>query len=437
MSALRRSLGLPLLLFYGIGVIVGAGIYSIIGAVVGEAGHAAWMSLLLAAIPALLVGLCYAELSVRFPSAGASYIYVREAFPRQPWAGFLAGFVFIAAAAATATTVAVAFGDYVSFLLGLPGWLFAIGLLAACTLVNVAGIRESSWMTVACTLIELAGLAVIIALGIGSGRIGERVFEADAAAVLGGAALSFFVYTGFEGLANLSEETKRPERNIPLAILVSLAVTTVLYVLVALAVVALAEPREIAGSDAPLVTAASAAAPWMKNALGWVALFAMANTALITLVVTARTVMVMAREGQLPSVLGRTSAARKSPWAAALVMGALASVFLPLGEVAVLGSVSSLLILTLFVAVCASLVLVRLRDEAPQKGFRVPWSVRGIAVVPVVGIVSVLVLAARFEPVVYAAGVGAVAVGVLAAMTRRWWSPGGGGAGSRKERARA
>lgn len=431
MSHLRRSLGLPVLLFYGVGVIVGAGIYSIIGAVAGAAGSGAWLSLLLAAVPALLVGLCYAELSTMLPRAGASYVYVREALPRIPWAAFLTGYVFVVSAAATAATVAAAFGGHVRYFLDVPPWACALGLLALCTLVNIAGIRQATWFTILCTLIELAGLLVIITLGLRTERLGEGALTFEIPSVLTGAAVSFFVYTGFEGLANLSEEAKTPRRDIPLAILISLAVTTGLYVLVALAVLALATPQELAGSDAPLVTAASNARPWMKTALGWVALFSTANTALITLVTTSRTVMAMGQEGELPAALGRTSEARQSPWPAALAMGAIAALFLPLGEVAVLGSVSSLLILVLFVAVCVALLVLRRSRGDLRASFRIPGTIGRVAVVPAAAIVAVVLLAARFDLFVYAAGAGALAVGALLYATRRWW----GRAGTAERRA--
>jgi amino acid transporter len=424
MSHLRRSLGLPVLLCYGVGVIVGAGIYSIIGAVVGEAGGGAWLSLLVAATLALLVGLCYAELVSMLPRAGASYVYVREAAPRRPWAAFLTGYTYLAAAAVTATTVAAAFGSHLGHFLGTPGWLGALALLGACTLINIAGIKESTWFTVALTAIEVAGLVVIIGLGIDSGRLGERALELSAGTVFTGAALSFFVYTGFEGLANLAEEARKPRRQLPIAILASLAFTTLVYVLVALAIVGLASPEDIAASGAPLVTAAADSPPWLRTALGWVALFSMANTALITLVVTSRTMMAMGEEGQLPRVLGTKSARRQSPWVAALAMGACAAVFLPLGEVAILGSVSSLLVLLVFAAVAAALVALRRRRPDLRGPFRVPLAVKGVPLVPVATIIAVAVLGAGFAARVYAAAAGAVALGLLLYVSRRWWGGG-------------
>lgn len=409
MTELRRSLSLPVLLFYGVGVIVGAGVYSIIGAVAGRAGHGSWLSLLIAAVPAILVALCYARLVAMLPHAGASYIYVREAVPNRPWVAFLTGYAVIVTAAATTATVAIAFGGYLSAFIALPVWIPAVILILACTLVNMAGIRESSWVTILCTSIEVLGLVVIIWAGAATGQLGRGATSLEAGPVITGAALSFFVYTGFEGLANLAEEARRPRRAIPLSMLISLGLTTGLYVLVALAAIALLPPEELAASPAPLADAAASARPWLRQALVWVALFSTANTALITLVVAARTVMAMAREGHLPRVLARTSPKRGAPWPAALMMAGAALAFLPLGGVAVLGSVSSLLLLTVFVAVCIALIILHRRARRSAAGY----------ILPALAIAAILLLVVSFDRAVYLAAAVAIAAGlVLYAATR-------------------
>ncbi|MBL8879282.1 MAG: APC family permease, partial [Phycisphaerales bacterium] len=320
MDKLKRTLTLPYLLFYGVGVIIGAGIYSIIGAAAGQAGRGVWVSLLLAAVPAALAALCYAELSSQFPRAGASYVYVREALPQWHWPGFMIGFIVVCTTAATAATVSIAFGGYLSVFLSWPYWLSASVLLVACTVVNLIGIRESAWVTAICTAIEVIGLVLIIGAGVASHNVTEGLFEFDHNGgqawdgIFAAAALSFFVFTGFEGLANLAEETKKPKRDLPLALLISLAFTTILYLLVAVAVTALLEPAQLARSDSPLASAATAADPRLGTALTWIALFSTANTVLITVVVGSRLLYGMANEGDMPGALARTLPRRRTPW---------------------------------------------------------------------------------------------------------------------------
>lgn len=407
MSKLPRVLGLATLMFYGVGVIVGAGIYSVIGAAAAEAGRGIWLSLLIASVPALLAALCYAELSTRFPKAGGTYTFVRESMPTRRLLALVVGGVVAVTAAATVATVCSAFGGYLSSLVAVPGWVGAVVLLGMCALVNAIGLRESSWVTIGCTIIELSGLVLIIVLGVGAGWPGREVLELELGGVLSGAAVLFFVFTGFEGLANLSEESRRPRLHMPVAMLASLGVTTVLYGLVAIAAVELLAPEQLASSQSPLAEAAAAVNPRLAPALAWIALFSTANTALITLVVGSRLLFGMAQQGDVPAVLARTHSTRKTPWVAGLAMALCAGALLPIGGVGVIGSVSSLTTLVVFGAAAACLIVVRRQqragvgDLASAAFFRVPVAVRGVPVVAVLLLVSIVALATRFEPRVY------------------------------------
>lgn len=431
-TKLAQSLGLPGLLFYGVGVIVGAGIYSIIGAAAGVAGRLLWLSLVLAAVPAVLAALCYAELSTRFPKAGGSYVYVRKALPRITWPAFMIGFTVAATAAATGATVSIAFAGYLSMFLPVPQWLGAMILLALCTIINIIGIRESAWVTGVCTAIEVLGLVLIIGAGFVSDGATEGLLDMSTArgglaGVFSGAALCFFVFTGFEGLANLAEETKKPRRNLPLALMISLVITTVLYVCVAIAATALMDPQSLAQSNSPLADAARAAHPRLATALGWIALFATANTALITLVVGSRLLFGMADEGDMPAALARTLSNRKTPWVAAIVILAATMCLLPLGEVALVGSISSMLTLFDFAAVGIALVLLRFHasEEEARDAFRLPVAVGRVPVVPILLIISIVLLARHFDGKVYLVTTIVMAFGALLSFTKRWWKRSG------------
>lgn len=416
--SLQRSLGTLALLFYGVGAMIGAGIYSVIGEAAGLAGRSLWLSFLLAALAALFAGLSYAELSSRYPQAGAEYLYLRKALPRGRAAAFSVGVLVTLANAATAATVAIAFGGYLERLLDLPAVLGAPLLLLACTAVNLAGLRESTWLMVTCTLVEIAGLLLIIVAGAGSGRMGAALATPPQAGTFAGAALIFFVYTGFEGLANLAQETRDPQRAMPRAILASLAITTTLYVLVALAAVALAEPRALAQSSAPLATAAEAASPRLAAALSWIALMSTLNTALITLIVGSRLLYGMAEHGDLPQALARTARGGRSPWVAVLAMFVAAAAVLPLGGMELVAGLSAFATLAVFTGVHAALILLRFRT-ARAKSFRVPLSVGRLPLLPLLGIFSCLALATQFEPPVYAAGAAAFALALGLHLLRR------------------
>jgi APA family basic amino acid/polyamine antiporter len=401
MAALQRTLGLPALVFLGVGVIVGAGIYSVIGAAAGAAGGLLWASFALAAVPAGLAALHYAELVAMFPKIGGEYVFLREAFPRHRWVSTGTGLVVALANAATAATVALAFAGYLERFAPIPTGVAAAALIAVCTAVNVAGIRESTGLAVVFTLVELAGLALVVGLGMASGRFAERAFEPGDTGVLHGAALIFFVYTGFEGIVNLAEEAKRPRRDLPRALLLSGGITTAVYLLVALAATSLAEPRALADSASPLATATESV-PWVAVTLAAIALFSTGNTALITLVVSSRILLAMAREGDLPRAFGAVLPGRRTPLAASLAMLVAAGALLPIGKIAVVGSVSSLLTLLSFAAVAAAVIALRRAAPQRERPFRVPFAIRGVPLPAVLTIAAAIALAAQFELAVFA-----------------------------------
>jgi basic amino acid/polyamine antiporter, APA family len=410
-GALQRSLGLGSLTFYGVGVILGAGIYSILGEAAGVAGEALWWSFLLASLAALLTGLSYAELATMFPLAGAEYVYLRAAWPRASWLPGTLGWVLVVTGIATAATVALAFAGYASLFTSLPLWMIAVALVVAMGALNALGVNEASWANIVFTLVEAAGLVALIVVGARDPDFGRVFTTAPHAGVLGGAALIFFAYLGFEEIANLAEEAIHPGRDLPRAILIAVAVSTTLYILVAAASVTLLAPAQLAASASPLADAMQVGAPHLSGALAGVALFATANTALIAMMAASRLLFAMARGGDAPSLLARTLARRKTPAAAILLVMAGALVCLPLGGVELVGSIASLLALVTFASVNAALVRLRFTHPETSRPFRVPLSLRRVPVPALLGLFVVVLLLTGFQPVVY--GI-AVAVLVLA-----------------------
>jgi amino acid transporter len=411
-KALPRVLGLASLTFYGVGLILGAGIYSILGQAAGIAGEELWLSFLIGSLAALLTGLSYAELATMFPQAGAEYVYAREAWPRLHWLPGTLGWVLTIAGIATTATVALAFAGYASQFVAAPTWAIATALIVASGALNIIGITEASWTNVVFTLIEAAGLVALIVVGVREPDFFQVFSAAPHAGVLGGAGLIFFAYLGFEEIANLAEEAKNPSRDLPLAILIAVAVTTTLYVLVAAVSVTLLDPAKLAASSSPLADAMREGAPQFAGALGGVALFATANTAIITITAVSRLLFGMARGGDAPAMLSGTLAQRQTP-AAAIMLGSIGTlVFLPLGSIGLVGSVASLLALVAFAVVNGALVWLRVSRPEMARPFRVPLAVKRVPVLAVLGLLVVLALVTQFEAMAY--GIAAITLALAA-----------------------
>ena len=412
---LSRTLSLTQLVFYGVGTIVGAGIYTIVGAAAGLAGHGVWVSMLLAGIAAFLTALSYAELVAMYPRAGAEYHFLKAAFPKAPLVSFMAGFLVALNAVATSATVSLAFAGYLNVFVQVPALLTGFALLAICTALNIIGIRQTTWVSIGLILIEVAGLVALIAAGFLKGEPGMAIAlpsMGDAGGIFAATALVFFVYIGFEDVANLAEEAKEPKRDVPRALLASVLITSLLYLLVVWAVLALLEPRALARSDSPLATAAVVVATWLGNTLAVTALFATASTALISLVSISRMLFGMARDGDMPRALGRTLTKRQTPWVAALVLFAGACALLPLGKVKIIASISALGILIVFVGVHIALIVLRWKEPQHVRPFRVPLHIGRVPVLPPAGLAICLALITQFETIVYGVTAGAVAFGV-------------------------
>ena len=407
---LKPVLGSVQLVFYSVGVIIGAGVYSVIGTAAGLAEGGLWLSFVIGALVALLTGFSYAEMTTSFPTAGAEYVYLQRALPKAGWAAFGLGIVILLGGAATASTVAVAFGGYLKEFVDVPVAVSALALLAICTGLNIFGMQESSWANILFTSIEVGGLILLIAAGFTQPGLAEPLFASPPSGVIPAAAILFFVYLGFEEIANLTEEVRNPARDLPRAIFISLGITTLLYVLVSLAVVALAQPGELAASSAPLALAIQKVWPGAGNVLSAIALFATANTVLITMIATSRLAFSMGRDGELPRSFASLTPGRHTPWLAAALAFTMAAALLPLGSVKVLAEISSFSALLAFLAVNLALILLRYRMPDHPRPFRVPLAIGRMPVLPLLAIASICLLLANFERSVYVAGAIALVV---------------------------
>lgn len=293
--ALQRSLTVAPLLFYGLAIIVGAGIYVAIGSVIDRAGTAAPLSFLLAGIAATMTGLCYAELASRFPEASGAAAYVKQGFGSDR-AAQVTGVALTLAVAIAAASIASGAVHYLSLLIGLPPTALIVLLVATFTLLAMAGVRESVGFAAVIGAVEILGLIVAAGLGF----LAAPAFDIAAMlptefaawqSVAAGAFIAFFAFIGFESLANMSEEAKDPRRTVPYSIVGAVLVSTLLYVVVAAALVFAGR-----GGQSPLIDLFPGSCATLFAAVGALAI---ANGVLVEIMMLARLFYGMARRRQL------------------------------------------------------------------------------------------------------------------------------------------
>ena len=252
MAKLKRTLGLSECIFFGVGSILGAGIYTLIGKVAGLSGNFIWLSFLIASVSALFTAFSYAELSAAFPKAGGEYVYAKKAFGKKT--GIFLGITISLNGIISGATVAIGFAGYLSGLIGMSLLLASLAIIILIFIVNVSGIRQSSTLNIIFTIIEAAGLLFVIFAAFSSiGSINYLQLPPEGYnGILAASALAFFAYIGFEEIVKLAEETKNPSKNIPRALFASGAIVFVIYSLVALCAVSIIPYQQLGESESPL-----------------------------------------------------------------------------------------------------------------------------------------------------------------------------------------
>jgi APA family basic amino acid/polyamine antiporter len=411
-----------MLIFFVIGDVLGAGIYALVGEVGAKTGGAIWAAFLLALLLALFTAFAYAELVTKYPRAAGAALYVNRAFGR-PFFTFMVAFAVVASGLASAATIARAFGgDYLSAFVSLPVAATGIAFIIAISLINLRGIRESMRFNFVLTTIEVAGLLLVIvigaaALGDGLGDPGRALEFRDGSSVmvalLGGAGLAFFALLGFEDSVNLAEETRRPRVDFPWALFGGLIVAGVIYLLVTVIASMVVPTGTLASSDGPLLEVTSAgplAVP--DRVFSLIALFALANGALINLIMASRLLYGMAGEGIIPKALGRVHPSRHTPWVAIAVTAGATVVLLLTGEIGELADTTVLLLLIVFASVNVSVLVLR-KETVAQPHFRSP------TVMPVIGmLVSVALMTTKDAQTFARAGILLLVGGLLWMVSR-------------------
>jgi basic amino acid/polyamine antiporter, APA family len=397
--SLNRVIGPGLLLLFVIGDILGTGVYALTGKVANQVGGAVWLPFLLAFVVALLTAFSYLELVTKYPRAAGAALYTHKAFGLH-FLTFMVAFAVMCSGLTSASSAAKAFaGNFGSALhADLPTTLVALGFMLLVALVNFRGVGESVKANVVLTCVELTGLLIVIVIGAlaltgGKGdlsRLGDFNTQPGDSVVLSvtaGTALAFFAMVGFEDSVNMAEETHDPARTFPKVMLTGICLTGVIYVLVAISSVALVPPAALGEGETPLLKVVQAGAPGFPiSVFAWITMFAVANSALINMMMASRLLYGMANEGVLPRILGRVHASRRTPWVGIVFTTLIAFGLIWFADLTALGGTTALLLLCVFTVVNVAVLVLR-RDRVTHRHFRAP------TVIPVLGALACAFLA--------------------------------------------
>jgi len=388
---LRRAISLPLLVFYGLGVTIGAGIYVLVGATVAQAGVYAPVSFLVAAFVMLFSASSFGELSGRFPQSAGEAAYVEAAF-RIPSLTVLTGALLLAAGTISAAAIAVGCAGYVALLVPLPLWMIIALTVLFSGFIAAWGIVESVRFSAVLTVVEVLGLVVVVIAGIwyqpdiiiALPTVFPQSSDTPALTSIGVASLlAFFAFIGFDGMVNVVEETENPARNMPMGIFITLVITTLLYFSVAAVAVLLLPLDDLGQSAAPISLLYKSLTGMSPTAITLIAIAATLNGVVIQAILSARIIYGMANVGRLPKGLAQLDARTRTPLLATglVTVGTLA--FALLFPINILAERTSQVVLVVFILINLALLRIKWRgDPAPDGILIVP------AIIPVIGLVT-------------------------------------------------
>ena len=424
-TGLKRAIGTPLLFAFIVGDTLGAGIYTLVGTMAADVGGAIWLPLLIALVVAMLTAATYAELITKYPHAGGAARYVDRAFG-IPYLSFIVGFLMMASGITTAAALANAFaGDYLTAIIDIPSAPAAVAFIILLTLINLRGVRESLTANLIASIIEVTGLVIVIFVGAvvltsGNGEPSRLLeFAPDIPPLEGAFAASivaFFSFLGFEAAANMAEEVRQPSKSYPRALFGAIGTAGLVYLLIALSAVIVVPPTELADSTGPLLDVVAASGvgipPWFFSLI---ALIAIANGALLFMVMASRVGYGLAEAELLPRAFSRVLPGRRTPWVSIVVIAGLTIILTLTGNVASLAETTVLLLLLVFLSANVS-VLVLKKDKVEHDHFSAP------RFVPVLAIIASIVLLTQQTGPIWLGSAAYVAVGsllFLAARARR------------------
>lgn len=445
---LKRALGPRLLLLFVVGDILGTGVYALTGDVAGEVGGAAWAPFLVAFAVATVTAFSYLELVTKYPQAAGAALYTHKAFGVH-FLTFLVAFAVMSSGITSASTASKFFAENLAVVAGLEAgttavMVIALVFMALLALINLRGVSESVKVNVVLTFVELTGVLIVILIGVyamtqGGADFG-RVVVFDTSedrsafvAVTAATSLAFFAMVGFEDSVNMAEETRQPSRTFPKVMLTGLGITALIYVLVSIAAVALVPVGVLAESETPLLEVVRAGAPGlpMDTLYPLISMFAVANTALINMLMASRLIYGMAKQDVLPRSLSAVLPGRRTPWAAIVFVTAIAlglivvvTSVMQADTVGALAGTTALLLLGVFTVVNVACLVLKRRDPVAHAHFRVP------VVLPVLGALSCAFLVGPWtdrDPVQYTIAAWLLGLGVVLWVLTWLWNRGARG----------
>ncbi|GGF13848.1 amino acid permease [Hymenobacter cavernae] len=424
-NTLKRSLGGLNLIAIGIGVIIGAGLFSLTGiAAANHSGPAVTLSFVVAAVGCAFSALCYAEFASMVPVAGSAYTYAYATLGEL--FAWIIGWDLVLEYSVGAATVAISWSQYlVRFLskynLHIPPQLVAspfetitlasgaqvtgfvnlpaVLIVLAITAIIIRGTQGSAIFNAIVVALKVLVVLVFIALGwryidpanyqpyipANTGNFGEFGWSG----ILRGAGVVFFVFIGFDIVATMAQETKNPQRNMPIGIIGSLLICTVLFVLFGHVMTGLANYTEFKNSAAPVAIAIEKTPyAWLSQAIIIAILIGYTSVILVDLLGQSRVFFTMSRDGLLPGVFSQVHPRFQTPHKSNLLLGVFISLFAGLVPISVVGEMTSIGTLLAFVMVCIGILILRKREPNTPRPFRTPW----VPVVPILGILTCLVM---------------------------------------------
>lgn len=438
---LKRAIGPKLLLLFIVGDILGTGVYALTGRVAGEIGGAAWAPILLAFAVATITAFSYLELVTKYPQAAGAALYTHKAFGIH-FLTFLVTFAVLSSGITSASTAAKFLAE--NFIVGFNldwnqtgvTWV-AVIFMALLAVINLRGVSESVKFNVVLTLVEFTGLLIVILIGFWAMSQGNVdfsrtvVFETSGdksvfLALTAATSLAFFSMVGFEDSVNMAEETKDPVRIFPKVMLTGLSITVVVYVLVSISAVAIVPIGMLSESSTPLLEVVRIGAPGLPVDViyPFLSMFAVANTALINMLMASRLLFGMARQDVLPPVLGKVLPRRRSPWTSiifttVLALGLIITVtnFMGADTVSALGGTTALLLLGVFTIVNIAVLVLR-RSPVEHRHFRSP------GILPYLGILTCAFLVGPWaqDPIEYQIAGIMLAIGVVLWLLTWLWN---------------
>lgn len=385
---LKRNVNLPMLVFYGLGNIFGAGIYVLIGEIAGIAGVYLPLSFLLACIVVFFTALTYAELSARHPLSAGVALYINAGFRNSYLATFV-GLTVAISGLLSAATLLDGFYSYLSIFIQTPEIIIILIVVIFISTIAIWGIFQSIAITALLTIIETFGLCMVIYVGFDHITWDIQTIKSFIPpleltmlnAIILGAFLAFYAFIGFEDMVNIAEEVKDPTKTMPKAIIITLVIATLFYIIIAVVSISVLQVNELAQARAPLAKVYETATDTKATVLSIIALFAVLNGALVQIIMVSRLLYGMSNQGWLPNILSIVHPKTRTPINATILAGLLVFLLATAFPILTLAQSSSFLIFIVFTLVNVSLLISKFRDPHPQGIKTYPIAIPIIAII--------------------------------------------------------